>query len=191
VESRAAFPNPQRAFAPRARLRTLSHVEYALWTLTTLLILAGLVGSVVPMLPGTTLIFAGALLHKLLLPASVSTAAIVWIGVFWVLSVLADFACTLLGARLFGGSKWGMTGAGGGALVGMFFSLPALLLGTILGAVAAEKLVGKRTDKDALKSGLGAALGFLVSTVVRAAFAVAMVALFAYSAITIASATAP
>lgn len=163
-------------------------VNYAIWTLTTLLLLAGLVGSVVPLLPGTTLIFAGALLHKILLPSSLSTAAVVWIGVFWLFSVLADFACTLLGARLFGGTKWGMTGAGGGALVGMFFSLPALLLGTILGAIAAEKLLGQRTDRDALKSGLGAALGFLVSTVVRAVFAVAMVALFAYSAITIAAA---
>jgi uncharacterized protein YqgC (DUF456 family) len=115
----------------------------------------------------------------------------VWIGVFWLCSVVADFACTLLGARLFGGSKWGMTGAGGGALVGMFFSLPALLLGTMLGAVAAEKLLGKRTDGDALKSGLGAALGFLVSTIVRAMFALAMVALFAYSAFTIARAVAP
>lgn len=161
-------------------------MDYAIWTLTMLLLLAGLIGSVVPMLPGTTLIFVGALLHKFLLPASVSTAAVVWIGVFWLLSIAADFACTLLGARLFGGSKWGLTGAGGGALVGMFFSLPALLLGTMLGAVAAEKLLGRRSDREALQSGLGAALGFVVSTVVRAAFAVAMVALFASSAITLA-----
>lgn len=165
-------------------------MDYAIWTLTALLLLAGLVGSVVPLLPGTTLIFAGALLHKLLLPHTLGTAAVVWIGIFWLLSVLADFGCTLLGARVFGGSKWGMTGAGGGALVGMFFSLPALLLSTIVGAFAAEKLVGKRSDGDALKSGLGAALGFVVSTVVRAMFAVLMVALFAYSTITIASAAA-
>ena len=84
-----------------------------------------------------------------------------------------------------------MTGAGGGALVGMFFSLPALLLGTMLGAVAAEKLVGKRTDRDALKSGLGAALGFLASTVVRVMFALAMVALFIYAVLTVAPTATP
>lgn len=190
MESPVAFPKSHPAFAPRLLTRILPAVTYAIWTLTSLLLLAGLVGSVVPLLPGTTLIFAGVLLHKLLLPASVSTAAVVWIGVFWLFSVVADFVCTLLGARLFGGSKWGMTGAGGGALVGMFFSLPALLLSTILGAVAAEKLLGKRTDRDALKSGLGAALGFLVSTVVRAAFALAMVALFLYAAITVAPSNA-
>ena len=176
---------------PAPALRTLPVVDYAIWTLSLLMVLVGLVGSVVPLLPGTTLIFAGVLLQKLLLPSTVGTAAVVWIGVFWVGSVLADFGCTLLGARVFGGSKWGMTGAGGGAFVGMFFSLPALLLSTILGAFAAEKLVGKRSGGEALKSGLGAALGFLVSTIVRAMFAVAMVALFACSAITIASAGSP
>jgi len=189
LESPISFPKSARAFATRAGRHSVSRVDYAIWTLTVLLLLAGIVGSVVPMLPGTTLIFGGVLLHKFLLPGSVSTAAVVWIGVFWLLSTAADFACTLLGARLFGGSKWGMTGAGGGAMVGMFFSLPALLLGTMLGAIAAEKLLGKRSDRDALKSGLGAALGFIVSTFVRAAFALAMVALFAFSAITIARST--
>lgn len=156
-------------------------MDYAIWTLTTLLLLTGLVGSVVPLLPGTTLILVGAVLHKILLPQTVSTSAVVWIGVFWLFSVVADFVCTLIGTRLFGGTKWGMTGAGGGALVGMFFSLPALLLGTIFGAVAAEKLLGKRSDHDALKSGLGAALGFIASTIVRAFCASAMIALFAYA----------
>lgn len=169
----------------------MEYAVYAYWTLTLLLILVGLVGSVVPLLPGTTLIFAGVVLHRLLLPETLATGAVVWIGVLWILSVLADFVCTLIGARLLGGSKWGMTGAGGGAFVGMFFSLPAILLGTLFGAVAAEKLAGKRTDRDALKSGLGAALGFLASTVVRAMFAVAMVALFAYAVLTAAPTVAP
>lgn len=160
-------------------------VDYLYWTLTSLLILTGLIGSVVPLLPGTTLIFAGVLLHKFLLSATLSTTAVVWIGVFWLVSVIADFGCTALGARLFGGSKWGMTGASGGALIGMFFSLPVLLLGTIAGAFAAEKLLGKRGHEDALRSGLGAALGFLLSTVVRALFALAMVALFLYAVLTV------
>jgi uncharacterized protein YqgC (DUF456 family) len=156
-------------------------MDYAIWTLTALLLLIGLVGSVVPLLPGTTLILVGVLLHKFLLPETISTGAVVSIALIWLFSVVADFVCTLIGTRLFGGTKWGMTGAGGGALVGMFFSLPVLLLGTIFGAIAAEKLVGKRSDHDALKSGLGAALGFIVSTIVRALCALAMVALFAYA----------
>jgi uncharacterized protein len=166
-------------------------VEYLYWTLTAVLLLVGLVGSVVPLLPGTTLIFAGVLLHKFFLPATLSTTAVVWIGVFWLMSLIVDLACTLIGARLLGGSKWGMTGAGGGAMVGMFFSLPAILLGTLFGAVAAEKLLGRRTDRDALKSGVGAALGFLASTVVRALFALAMVSLFLFAVLTVAPTVVP
>jgi len=166
-------------------------VEYVYWSLTVLLFAAGLIGSVVPLLPGTTLIFLGALLHRVLLPETLSWTVVIWIGVIWLFSVAADFLCTLVGARLFGGSKWGMTGAGGGALVGMFFSLPALLLSTILGAVAAEKFIGKRTHEDALKSGIGAALGFLANTVVRLACAFAMIALFVYAVLTIAPTVPP
>ncbi len=151
---------------------------YLAWSLTTLLMLVGLAGTVVPLLPGTFLILLGALLHKLLLPAAFSWAVFIWLAAFWVVSVLADLACTLLGARLFGGSKWGVAGAGGGAMVGMFFSLPALVLGSIFGAIAAEKLGAGRSDREALRAGAGAAVGFIVSTIVRFACGAAMIALF-------------
>jgi uncharacterized protein YqgC (DUF456 family) len=153
-------------------------VEILIWSLTAGLILIGLVGCIVPLLPGTTLILAAMILHKLLLPAQVSWWVIGVIALFWLFSVLADILGILLGTRLFGGSKWGMTGAGGGALAGMFFSLPALLLGTFLGAVAAEKLVAKKSHGASLRSGVGAATGFLLSTVARVACALVMIALF-------------
>ncbi len=102
----------------------------------------------------------------------------VWIAGFWVVSVLADIGCTLRGARFFGGSKWGLAGAGGGAMVGMFFSLPALVLGSIPGAIAAEKLGARRSDRDALRAGAGAAVGFIISAVARFGCGAAMIALF-------------
>jgi uncharacterized protein len=159
-------------------------MDYFVWTLTALLMLVGFVGTFVPLLPGTFLILLGALLHKLLLPASVSWWVFVWIAVFFLLSVAADIVCTLVGTKLFGGTKWGMAGAGGGAMVGMFFSLPALLLGTMLGAVAAEKLGAKRTNEEALKAGAGAAIGFIASTFARLACAVVMIGLFLVAALT-------
>jgi len=152
---------------------------YAIWTLTVTLTVIGLAGVVVPLLPGTTLILIAMVVHKLLLPGDLSWAVVAWIGVLWLVSVVIDFAGVLLGTRLFGGSKWGMAGAGGGALIGMFFSLPALLLGTFLGAAAAEKFVAKKTGRESLLAGVGAAAGFIVSTVGRLACAFAMIALFA------------
>ena len=155
---------------------------YLVWTLTALFMLAGLAGTLVPLVPGTLFILVAAILHKLLQPLSVSWAVIGWVAALWFLSIVVDLVCTLLGTRLFGGSKWGMAGAGGGALVGMFFSLPALLLGSILGAIAAEKLGAKRSDRDALRAGAGAAFGFVLSAAARFGCAVAMIAVFVIAA---------
>ena len=151
---------------------------YLIWSLTFLLTLIGLAGVVIPLLPGTTLIFVAMIVHKLLLPGDVSWMVIGWIAGFWLLSVIVDFGGVLLGTRLFGGGKWGMVGAGGGALIGMFFSFPMLLLGTVLGAVAAEKLIAEKSNRASRLAGAGAAVGFLISTVGRLFCAFAMIALF-------------
>ncbi len=158
-------------------------LEATMWVVTVCLMLIGVAGVIVPILPGTTLILGAAILHKVVLPEGISWAAIAWIAAFWALSVIADFGGVLLGTRWFGGSKWGMAGASGGALVGMFFSLPALVLGTICGAMAAEKWIAKKSGKESLRAGAGAAVGFVISTVVRLACGVVMIALFLVAAL--------
>jgi uncharacterized protein YqgC (DUF456 family) len=144
--------------------------------------LVGVAGVVVPVLPGTTLIMIAMIVHKLLLPGDVTWAIIGWIAVFWFLSVVIDFLGVILGAKLFGGGKWGMMGAGGGAVIGMFFSLPMLILGTVLGAVAAEKFIAKKSHKASLLAGAGAAVGFIISTIGRLFCAFVMIALFLWAA---------
>ncbi|WP_238991354.1 DUF456 domain-containing protein [Rariglobus hedericola] len=165
---------------PFAQLRCLrSTMEiYLVWTLTIVLTVIGLAGVVLPLLPGTTLILIAMVAHKLLLPGDVSWVIIGWIAGVWLLSVIVDFAGVLLGTRLFGGGKWGMIGAGGGAMIGMFFSLPMLILGTVIGAVAAEKLIAEKSNRASLLAGAGAAVGFLISTIGRLICAVVMIAIF-------------
>src|ERR1051326_4177446 len=97
-------------------------LEIATWCLSIALMLVGLAGVIVPLLPGTTLILLGAIVHKLLLPTQISWIAVGFIGVFWLLSVIADFGGVMLGTKWFGGSRWGMAGASGGPVVGGFFS---------------------------------------------------------------------
>ena len=156
-------------------------LEIGTWTLTLLLMLVGVAGVIVPLLPGTTLILAAAIIHKLILPADLSWVAIGFIAIFWGLSIVADIAGVILGTKWFGGSKWGMAGASGGALLGVFFSLPALLLGTIFGAIVGEKLLARKTDREALRAGFGAATGFVISTIARLGCAAVMVALFLFA----------
>ncbi len=154
---------------------------YLVWTLTIVLTLIGLAGVVVPLLPGTTLIFAAMVVHKLLRPDDLSWAIIAWLGGIWLVSVIVDFAGVILGTRLFGGGKWGMAGAGGGALIGMFFSLPMILFGTVVGAIAAEKFIAEKSNRASLLAGAGAAVGFLISTIGRLICAFAMIALFLFA----------
>src|SRR5665213_2044528 len=120
-----------RVLQPSRSLPCHVRMDIFVWSIALILMLVGLVGSVVPLMPGTTLVLAGVLLQKWLLPDTLTWLAVGWIAVFWFGSIVADIACTIIGTRLFGGSKWGMAGATRGAVVGMFLSLPALLLGTI------------------------------------------------------------
>ena len=153
-------------------------MEIFIWSLTIFFSLVGIVGVLIPMLPGTTLIWLGMLIHKLALPADISWSVFMWISVLWILSLVVDFAGVALGAKCFGGSKWGMAGATGGAFLGMFFSLPALLFGTMLGAVFAEKVGAGKDTVTSLRSGVGATLGFFLSTVGRLLCAVGMIWVF-------------
>ncbi|HEU5079107.1 MAG TPA: DUF456 domain-containing protein [Opitutaceae bacterium] len=153
------------------------------WCLTSCLMLIGLVGVVVPILPGTTLIIAAAIIHKLIIPESVSWTIIGVVAVVWFVSLVVDIGGVLLGTKLFGGTRWGMAGASGGALVGMFISFPALLVGTIGGAILAEKFFAKKTSKQSLRAGLGTATGFVISTGLRLLCAAAMIAIFLVAAL--------
>jgi hypothetical protein len=153
-------------------------MEIAVWLLTLLLTFVGLAGVIFPLLPGTTLILVGMVLHKILLPDSISWSTLVWIGGIWLVSVVVDFVGVLFGTKLFGGGKWGMAGAGVGAVVGMFFSLPVLVLGTVFGAVSAERYIAKKTPGASLRAGAGAAVGFVLSTVGRLVCGLGMLVLF-------------
>jgi len=153
------------------------------WSLTILLLAGGLVGAFLPLLPGTTLILAGVVLHKLLDPASLSWTSVGWIAFLWLLSLVLEVTGVMIGTRLGGGSKWAMVGAGGGALAGALVSVPALLLGTVLGAVFAERLARERNLRELLLAGMGAGLGFCFSYLGRLACACAMIGIFLFAAL--------
>lgn len=153
------------------------------WSVTVLLLAGGLVGAVIPLLPGTTLILAGVVLHKLLAPASLSWLAVGGIALLWLLSLVLEVTGVMLGTRLGGGSKWGVLGAGGGALAGAMVSVPALLLGTMLGAILAERMSRKRDLRGLLLAGMGAGLGFAFSYLGRLACALTMIGVFILAAL--------
>ena len=145
-----------------------------------ILMIAGLVGAILPFLPGAPLIFAGALLHAVatdFTPIGAGRLAILaGLGVLaWALEHVAG----VVGARRAGGSRAAVVGAMLGMVVGVMVAPVGLLLGPILGAVAGELLIG-RAPGQSVRSGVGAALGVLTGVVAHFALALVIVALFGW-----------
>jgi uncharacterized protein YqgC (DUF456 family) len=152
---------------------------HVLWyLLAAILILAGLVGTVLPALPGLPLVFAGMLLaawadHF----TRIGAWTIALLALLTIVSVVVDIAATALGAKRVGAGKGAMLGAAIGTLVGAFFAIPGLILGPFIGAMAAELVRGRKLA-HASKIGLGTWLGLAVGTALKIALAFAMVGVF-------------
>lgn len=143
-----------------------------------LIMLLGLAGAVLPGLPGTPLIFLGALGHKLWFhDHSVSWWIIGLLGLVTVLTLLMDFLATAYGAKKLGATWRGAVGATIGGVLGLLWLPFGLILGPFLGAMLLEMLTGKEW-KSAGKAGVGATLGFLAGTVGKGAAALGMIGLW-------------
>ncbi|HEY2712358.1 MAG TPA: DUF456 family protein [Chthoniobacterales bacterium] len=150
------------------------------WWIVTLIIMAiGLIGTVLPILPGTTLILAAAILHRLMLGPEKGAGwlSLIALALFVVASYMIDFLGSWLGARRFGATRWGACGAMLGAVVGIFFALPGLLVGPVIGALAGELIGGKRLI-EAGRASWGALLGSLATMIGKLLIGLVMVSWF-------------
>ena len=150
----------------------------AYFVLAAILVLIGLAGTVLPIIPGTLLVFAG------LFTAAwaegftkVGGIPLTLIGILGVLSFVADFVSSLLGAKRVGASPQALVGAAVGGLVGIFFSIPGMIIGPFVGAVGGE-LVARGGLKQAGKVGLGTWIGLLLGAVLKVVIAFLMIGTF-------------
>ncbi len=142
-------------------------------------VLVGLAGMVLPALPGVPLIFAGLLLAAWSDGfAHVGGFTVLLLAALTLFAVLADLMASAFGTRLAGASGWAFAGAGIGAVVGLFFGIPGLLLGPFIGALLAEWLVFRNFGRAA-KAGGGAAIGLLIGAAVKIAVVFTMFGVFA------------
>lgn len=150
----------------------------ALFVLAAVLVVVGLAGTVLPLLPGILLIFAGLFLAAWVDDfARVGALGLTIIGVLAALSFLVDFLASLLGAQKAGASRQALVGAAIGAIVGLFFGLAGIILGPFVGAVAGE-FIAKRELYQAGKVGLGTWLGLVFAAVAKVVIAFLMIATF-------------
>src|SRR5437773_380909 len=133
------------------------------------LVVLGLAGTVLPVLPGVLFVFAGLFLAAWAGDfARVGAVGLSTIGALAILSLIADFTASLLGAKRVGASPLALAGAAVGGIVGIFFGLPGILLGPFIGAVAGEYLARGRLVQ-AGRVGVGTWVGLLVAAIAKVA----------------------
>ena len=148
-------------------------------SLALVVMLIGLIGSILPGLPGTPLVLVAAIGHRLWFgAASINNAVLITLVLLTVVSLVFDFLATALGAKKFGATWRGVVGAVLGGLIGLFFSLPGIILGPFIGATLFEML-GDKQFKVAAKAGAGAVVGLILGVVGKSAICVIMILLFA------------
>src|SRR5438093_1778156 len=154
-------------------------MELFWWLITIVLFAVGLIGTVLPVFPGTTIILAGAVIHRIMLgpEKSIGWHSIVVLVLLTLATYALDFLSGYFGAKYFGATKWGMFGAVLGALIGIFFGIIGLFVGPVIGAIAGEFIAGKRMI-DAGRAGWGSVLGNLAVMIGKLVIALAMITIF-------------
>jgi uncharacterized protein YqgC (DUF456 family) len=150
----------------------------AFWILAAALVIVGLVGLVLPAIPGAPLIFAG-------LFVAAWAEDFVHVG-FWTIVVLAllalltygvDFWATMFGAKKFGASRRAVIGAIIGCITGIFLGFPGVIFGPFIGAVVGE-LLAQKNLRQATWAGIGATIGLVLGAALKLAMAFAMIGVF-------------
>jgi uncharacterized protein YqgC (DUF456 family) len=144
-------------------------MEAVVLALAGLVLLAGLAGTLLPVIPGLPLMWLALLGYGWFTDwLAYGFTGLLVTGILVLLSLAADQAAALLGAKKFGASRAGLLGSVAGGLLGLiFFSLPGLILGVFFGALALELLISRRSLKEALTAGTGAFLGFLAGSLFK------------------------
>lgn len=135
----------------------------AAWFVTSCLLVAGLVGCVLPVVPGHVILLIAALAHRLMLgeASGLRWWSFVVLVALMAISQTCEMVSGAAGTKWFGGTRWGAVGAIVGSIVGMFFLPFGLLLGPLIGAFVAEIAFAKTHPKPAAISGVGSVVGVL------------------------------
>lgn len=154
-------------------------MDFVWWLLAIVLMAVGLIGTVVPAMPGAIIILAAAVMHQIMLGTEKSLGwwNIAALGLLTLVSSALEFAAGYFGAKRFGATRWGAFGAMLGVIAGLFFPFPGLIIGPVVGAIAGELLAGKRLV-NAGRAGWGTLLGNLAGMIGKLTIGLVMVSWF-------------
>lgn len=148
-------------------------LEYFILISGFVLLIIGLIGCFLPILPGPPLSYLGMLLIHFSVFAEMTNNFLWWWAAITVGVTILDYYVPIYGARRYGGSKMGVWGASIGMIVGLFFPPIGLIIGPFVGALLGEMAAGR--NDSALKSAFGTFIGFLFGIVLKTAACVVMI----------------
>lgn len=148
------------------------------WVLSVVLIVVGLAGTVLPVLPGTVLVWGGIVLGAWIDDFTrVGAATVVVVSVLALLAWALDYAAGLMGAQKAGASKQALIGAALGTAVGLFMGVVGVLFMPLVGAAVGEYLA--RSDQlRAVKVGWATWVGIMLGLLAKVVLACVMVGIF-------------
>lgn len=150
----------------------------ALYAIAAVLVLLGLIGTFLPVLPGVPFVFAGMALAAYAGDFQhVSRLTLLILGLMTIFAVLIDFLAASLGAKRAGASRYAVIGAAIGTIVGLLLGPFGLIFGSFAGAVGGE-LLATRNAPHAARAGFAAWVGLILGTLFKLALAFAMVGIF-------------
>ena len=153
-------------------------MDAALWVLAVAMIVIGLAGTVLPVLPGIALIFGGILVAAWIDDFTrIAPWTVVALGVLAAIAFAVDYLGAVHGAKRLGASRLAIIGAAIGVVAGIFGGLIGVVVFPFLGAVAGE-FIAQRDLRRAGRVGVATWIGLAVGTAVKVAIAFTMVGLF-------------
>lgn len=134
--------------------------DYLLVALGIIMMILGIIGCLVPVLPGPPLSFVGLLMLHFTRFGHFTGWTLITFAAISIAVLVLDYLVPVWGTRKFGGSKYGTRGAAIGLIVGLFLGPVGIILGPIIGSVVGEMIF--RDDFNyAIKAGFGSLIGFL------------------------------
>jgi len=130
------------------------------------LILVGLAGSILPVLPGPPLAYAGLLMQQFREPDPFTTRFLVVWGIITAVIVVLDYLVPIWGTKRYGGTKYGIWGCTLGFLLAFWMGPVGIIAGPFVGAFIGE-MIAQQNSKVALRAAWGSVVGFLLGTVIK------------------------
>ncbi|MDD3458869.1 MAG: DUF456 domain-containing protein [Weeksellaceae bacterium] len=142
--------------------------ELAIKIIFGLVMVIGILGSILPVLPGLPLVFGALLLAKILGYSSISWWLISFFGFLTVLGLVLDYLIPVATSKKLGGSRYGLIGLTIGFVVGLIFApvgLFSIIVMPFLGALVGELIYDRKSHRRALKAASGSVIGYFLSIV--------------------------